>query len=158
MSLILAVPLMLVPPPSDLGDQRTEILASIHSLVDALATGDHEAVDALLESDGTMVRVDVRDPANLGQQVIPFAELRKPTIRDIPPMVETLGIPTLFQRGAIAQVWVPYRFSISGTLSHCGIDSFTLVRRGDRWRTASLVYTVENTDQCKAVAAPETDR
>jgi len=156
MSVIVAAMMMAIAPPEP-GDQRTEILSSVNSLIDALAAGDHEALDALLETDGTIVRIDRRDPANLSQTVTPFAELRQPDESDRPVMIERLGIPTLFQRGEIAQVWVPYRSSIGGKLSHCGIDAFTLVKRNDRWRTAGLVYTVEGTDQCEVLAAPADD-
>lgn len=154
--LLLPTGAIATPPPLP-GDERTEILASVKSLIDALASNDHEAVDALLEREGSMVRHDIRDPAKPGQTVTAFAKLRKPDDGDGPVMVERLGIPTLFQRGPIAQVWVPYRFSIAGKLSHCGIDAFTLVKRDDRWRIAGLVYTVESTDRCKELAAPESD-
>ena len=154
--LLLPASAMATPPPLP-GDERTEILESVNSLIDALASNDHEALDALLEREGSMVRHDIRDPAKPGQTVTTFAKLREPDEGDGPVMSERLGIPTLFQRGPIAQVWVPYRFSISGKLSHCGIDAFSLVKRDDRWRTAGLVYTVEKPEKCKELAAPESD-
>ncbi|MCB2046966.1 MAG: hypothetical protein KDE32_01920 [Novosphingobium sp.] len=158
MALVLAaLSMAMAAPPPLPGDERTEILASVNALVDALASNDHEAVQALLEGEGSMIRHDIRDPRKTDQTVTPFAKLREPNLRDQPVMIERLGIPTLFQRGPIAQVWVPYRFSISGKLSHCGIDAFTVVKRDDRWRVASIVYTVENTDKCKELAAPESD-
>ncbi|QNM83185.1 hypothetical protein H8M03_02175 [Sphingomonas sabuli] len=146
---------MLVPPPVA-GDDRTAILASVNSLIDALATSDGEAVDALLESEGTFVRVDLTNPAAASQRVTSFADIRKDTNKDVAVMSEKLGIPTLMQRGPIAYVWVPYGFFTGGKLSHCGIDAFTLVNRDDRWRVAGLVYTVEATSTCAALAAPTT--
>lgn len=151
-----AAVMMLTPPPLE-EDQRTAILASVNAMVDALTAQDAEAVDALLESEGSFVAVDLRKAGEPRHTVTSFAELRKPDASEPPVMTERLGIPTLFQRGGIAQVWVPYRFSVRGKLSHCGIDAFTLVKRDDRWRVAGLVYTIEKTDQCKALAAPETD-
>ncbi|MFN6933708.1 MAG: hypothetical protein ACK4NZ_00975 [Tsuneonella sp.] len=153
----LAAALMLMIPPPVAGDDRTEILESVHSLVDAITSGDYEALDALLESEGSVIAVDTLDPAERRQEVMTFTKLREPDGRDRPVFIERLGIPTVLQRGDIAHVWVPYRFSVSGTLRHCGINAFTLVRRDDRWRTAGIVYTVEATSTCAEVGAPETD-
>jgi hypothetical protein len=158
MALVLAaLSMAMAAPPPLPGDERTEILGSVNSIIDALASSDHEALQALLEGEGSVIRLDIRNPTRNDQTVTPFAKLREPDLSDGPVMIERLGIPTLFQRGPIAHVWVPYRFSISGKLSHCGIDAFTLVKRDDRWRIASLVYTVETTDKCKELAAPSSD-
>ena len=48
-------------------------------------------------------------------------------------------------QGNLAQVWAPYDFHLDGKLSHCGIDSFSLVRGGDGWRIAGVSYTVQKT-------------
>lgn len=149
--------LALVPPPAA-DDQRTAILASVNSLVDALTSSDGEAIDALLERDGSFVAVDMMKPGTVRQAVTSFADVRKDANQDGPVMLEQLGIPTVLQRGPIAHVWVPYSFAVKGRKTHCGIDAFTLVRRDDRWRVAGLVYTVEPLDQCAALAAPEVPR
>ena len=52
-------------------------------------------------------------------------------------------------QGNLAQVWAPYDFHLDGKLSHCGIDSFSLVRGSDGWRIAGISYTVQ-----KAGCAP----
>jgi hypothetical protein len=52
-------------------------------------------------------------------------------------------------QGNLAQVWAPYDFHLDGKLSHCGIDSFSLVRNADGWRIAGISYTVQ-----KAGCAP----
>jgi hypothetical protein len=46
-------------------------------------------------------------------------------------------------QGNLAQVWAPYDFHLDGKLSHCGIDSFSLVRGTDGWRVAGISYTVQ---------------
>lgn len=46
-------------------------------------------------------------------------------------------------QGNLAQVWAPYDFHLDGKLSHCGIDSFSLVRNADGWRVAGVSYTVQ---------------
>jgi len=48
-------------------------------------------------------------------------------------------------QGNLAQVWAPYDFHLDGKLSHCGIDSFSLVRGAVGWRIAGISYTVQKT-------------
>ena len=47
-------------------------------------------------------------------------------------------------RGFIANVWTPYDFWTNGRLSHCGIDSFELIKTEQGWRIAGGTYTIEN--------------
>ena len=49
----------------------------------------------------------------------------------------------LMVQGNLAQVWAPYDFHLDGKLSHCGIDSFSLVRNADGWRVVGVSYTVQ---------------
>lgn len=43
----------------------------------------------------------------------------------------------------IAVVWAPYSFHLNTSLSHCGIDVFTLLNTATGWKIVSTVYTVE---------------
>lgn len=56
--------------------------------------------------------------------------------------------PTVQLQGGIATVWSPYDFYQDGKWSHCGIDTFTLIKREVGWRIVSLVYTIEQPPTC----------
>ncbi|OOG64746.1 hypothetical protein B0E46_04870 [Rhodanobacter sp. B04] len=56
---------------------------------------------------------------------------------------ERIWNPKVLVQGGIAQVWAPYDFHRDGKFSHCGIDSFSLVRSGKDWQVASVSYTVQ---------------
>ena len=43
--------------------------------------------------------------------------------------------------GALAMVWAPYKFYFNGVFSHCGVDSFQLVRVGNEWKIQYLIDT-----------------
>jgi hypothetical protein len=43
--------------------------------------------------------------------------------------------------GDLATVWTPYRFVYNGTFSHCGVNSFTLVRLNGEWKINYLIDT-----------------
>jgi len=43
--------------------------------------------------------------------------------------------------GPLASVWTPYKFYYAGKFSHCGVNSFQLVRINGRWKIQYLVDT-----------------
>jgi hypothetical protein len=43
--------------------------------------------------------------------------------------------------GDLATAWTPYRFVYNGTFSHCGVNSFTLVRINGEWKINYLIDT-----------------
>ncbi|MEX0891790.1 MAG: hypothetical protein WEB88_06425 [Gemmatimonadota bacterium] len=57
--------------------------------------------------------------------------------------------PTVRVSGPVASVWLPYDLYIDGAWSHCGVDTFTMVRVDGAWRIASLAWTVEQPPQCR---------
>ena len=50
--------------------------------------------------------------------------------------------------GELAIVWTPYLFYWKGTFSHCGVDSFQLVRINGEWKIQYLIDTRRKED-CK---------
>ena len=56
---------------------------------------------------------------------------------------ERIWQPTVLVEGDLAQVWAPYDFHLDDKFSHCGIDSFSLVRQGGRWLIAGISYSVQ---------------
>ena len=43
--------------------------------------------------------------------------------------------------GPLASVWTPYKFYYAGKFSHCGVNSFQLVRLNGRWKIQYLIDT-----------------
>ena len=43
--------------------------------------------------------------------------------------------------GALASVWTPYKFYYKGQFSHCGVNSFQLVRINGAWKIQYLIDT-----------------
>lgn len=47
--------------------------------------------------------------------------------------------------GNLATVWAPYQFYYKGTLHHCGVDSFQLIRSGGVWK---IQYIIDTEHRC----------
>jgi hypothetical protein len=48
----------------------------------------------------------------------------------------------------LASVWAPYEFYLDGKFSHCGYDSFQLVKLAEGWKIAHIIDT-RRKEKCK---------
>ena len=54
---------------------------------------------------------------------------------------ERITFETIKVDGPLASVWTPYKFYYAGKFSHCGVNSFQLVRINGRWKIQFLIDT-----------------
>lgn len=54
---------------------------------------------------------------------------------------EQISFETIKIDGPLAIVWAPYKFYFNGKFSHCGMDSFQLVRFSDGWKIQYIIDT-----------------
>lgn len=124
--------------------QTTEdsVKAVINNLFTAMKTADSVAVKnvfsdwAVLQTisrnkeGGTIIRTD---------EVAGFASfVGKSTKGDAD---ERISFGAVHIDGALASVWTPYQFYYKGNFSHCGVNSFQLVRINGQWKIQYLIDT-----------------
>ncbi len=61
------------------------------------------------------------------------------------PWDEQIFDPVVAVDGDLATLWVFYTFSLGEQFSHCGVDSFQLMRLGGEWKIAYLADTRRKT-------------
>ncbi|MBI3140023.1 MAG: nuclear transport factor 2 family protein [Sphingobacteriales bacterium] len=119
---------------------------SVKAVVNTLFTGMKNADAALLKTcfaDSMVLQTIVRgkeggikvineNPA----EFIDFVSKQKPGLADERIRFETIKID-----GPLALVWTPYEFYYNGQFSHCGVNSFHLVRFGNGWKIQFLIDT-----------------
>jgi hypothetical protein len=54
---------------------------------------------------------------------------------------EQIQFETIKIDGPLAMVWTPYKFYYKGKLSHCGVNSFQLVRMNGAWKIQYIIDT-----------------
>ena len=54
---------------------------------------------------------------------------------------EQIHFETIKIDGPLALVWAPYKFYYAGKFSHCGVDSFQLVRINGEWKIQYIIDT-----------------
>ena len=60
---------------------------------------------------------------------------------------ERFTISKILVDGNMASVWVPYQFYYKGNFSHCGVNSFQLVKINDEWKIQYIIDT-RRKDNC----------
>jgi hypothetical protein len=140
----LLLPLFLaVCIPAICGDPAEEksVIATVQKFFDSMAAHDPEAARALIVPDGRVMGVGEKRTTNISQEE--FAARLGTTKASA--YLERMWNPKVLIRGSIATVWAEYDFHLDGKFTHCGIDSFSLVKSGGTWKVAGIVYTVETT-------------
>jgi len=54
---------------------------------------------------------------------------------------ERISFETIKIDGPLAIVWTPYNFYLNGAFSHCGVNSFQLVKLDGAWKIQYLIDT-----------------
>ncbi len=67
---------------------------------------------------------------------IAFVGKQQPGAADEQIVFETVKID-----GTLASVWTPYKFYFNGKFSHCGVNSFQLVKLGNVWKIHFIIDT-----------------
>ncbi|BCS34430.1 hypothetical protein TBR22_A36570 [Luteitalea sp. TBR-22] len=125
--------------------EEREVIAATQRLFDAMAACDEAAIRALTVPEGRFYRVTVgadRPPSSvtLDEFATSFGKCGR-------KMLERMWAPQVRVHKGIATLWAPYDFWLNGAFSHCGIDSFELVKVGDGWKLTGGTYTMER-DGC----------
>jgi hypothetical protein len=132
-------------PAQTADPDRDAVLETVQAFFDTMAAKDVEGARKILQPQGRFHAMQMRNgkpDAHAFANEEYFADLQssKQTMR------ERIWNADVRIHGLIATVTAPYDFWIDGKFSHCGTDSFDLIKTEDGWKIAGGVYTVES--QC----------
>ena len=119
--------------------EEKAVLAVVQKFFDALAARDADAARAVLIPEGRYY--SVRENGAVSGASHAELAARLPAGKE--KLLERMRNPRVMIRGGIATVWTEYDFHRDGKFSHCGVDSFNLVKMPEGWKIAGLMYTVE---------------
>ena len=118
------------------------VRAAVTALFDAMRAGDGAAVRAAFHPDAALMSVGAgRDGALRvqGGEVEGFA-----TAVGTPHDAvwdERIGPVEVRVDGPLATAWMPYRFYLGDTFSHCGVNAFQLADTGAGWQIVAITDT-----------------
>jgi len=118
----------------------------VNKLFDAMRNADTELLKsvfsetAILQTIGTGQDGAATIKNEAPSEFIDFVSKLAKGVADERIIFETIRID-----GPLALVWAPYKFFYKGTFSHCGVDSFQLVRMNGGWKIQYIIDTRRKT-------------
>jgi hypothetical protein len=120
-------------------------LAAAQKLFDAMSAHDGAAARALFVPGATLASVDAAGRAS----VLPFEKFAEHIGSAKQSWLERIWNPMVLEHENIAVVWAEYDFHLGGKFSHCGLDSFSLLKTEGGWKIAYISDTRQKSG-CKA--------
>ena len=122
---------------------RDAVLKTVQAFFDTMAARDVQGAREVLQPQGRFHAMRMRDGkpdvhAFANEEYFADLQASKQHMR------ERIWNPEVRIHGLIANVTAPYDFWIDGKLSHCGTDSFDLIKTDKGWKIAGGIYTVES--------------
>ncbi|MEO0625502.1 MAG: nuclear transport factor 2 family protein [Bacteroidota bacterium] len=140
---LFCTPLLSLQAQSEL-ESRAAVVQSLHTLFDAMKQGDTTGMSAIFHPNAQLLTVsELFDGSK---------QLRKGSLDDFREGIAGAEPDILVERlyqievrvdGDLATAWTPYRFEYQGAVSHCGVNSFQLVRSYETgvWQIVNIIDT-----------------
>jgi hypothetical protein len=124
----------------------SEAIAVANRLFEAMRAKNAEAIRALFMPEGQLVAIDKprtgEGPSTT--RVFTAAAFAKMIAEaKAPEFIEKMAQPKAEIFGDMALVYGRYTFHVGDKFSHCGTNSFNLVRTADGWKIANAASTLE---------------
>lgn len=131
----------------------TCLSANSQTTEDSVKTAVNNLFIAMKNSDGVMLRSCFGDSAKLqalSKDKAGNLLVKNESVQDFANSISTMPKGTLDERikfdmikidGPLASVWTPYSFYYNGQFSHCGVNSFQLLRTANGWKIQYIIDT-----------------
>jgi hypothetical protein len=115
---------------------------TINTLFEAMKNSDPDQLQSVFADSAILQSVSVNKEGKTvveNQLVSVFAA----TVKKLPKgdADERIVFDIVKIDGPLAMVWAPYKFYYKGNFSHCGVDSFQLIRVNGVWKILYLIDT-----------------
>jgi len=147
--LILAVALSYSIISFSQSDDRAAILETVQKFFDSIEFRDRQLLESILVPNSLNISARELDDGEAQFNVMSYDEVVTALTRPGRNAKERSWDETVLIQGNIAVVWTPYDFHIDGVFSHCGIDSFQLIKQDGQWLISNSSWTLE-TENCPA--------
>ncbi|WP_223599323.1 nuclear transport factor 2 family protein [Chryseobacterium sp. GVT01B] len=132
---------------SSFGQQNKDIEKPIRNLFLGMKNADSELVKSAF-AENAMLQTITKDGTVKSDSIQDFvASVSKFTKGDLD---ERIIVEAVHTDGNLASVFTPYSFYLKGKLSHCGANSFQLVKQNNEWKIQYIIDT-RRKDNCKEI-------
>lgn len=135
--------------------ERAEITAAVDAFFAALRNPDKTALATMMLPDGVISVLDKTGPGVPVERSIPVARHLENWAKSPPGLDEHMIYLAVLVRGEEAQVSGPYRFTMGGETTHCGVNVLSLVKTESGWKLGNTAFTMVPPSDCEILGAPE---
>ncbi|WP_286232608.1 hypothetical protein [Thalassotalea sediminis] len=118
----------------------SQIVQPITNMFDAMREHDGDKLLAQFTAGAMLERATKEDTIEVSD-LQKFAEFVKQTPKYLDEHLLNIDVRT---SDNLASVWTPYAFYLDEKLSHCGVNSFQLIKVNNKWK---IQYLIDNTHQ-----------
>ena len=130
------------------GTSETEAIKNVvNQLFDGMRKGDSSLVSATFSNDMILQTISNRTGSTTVRTEKPEEFLRAVGTPHTEIWDERITFDQVLVDGALASVWTSYKFYIGDKFSHCGVNSFQLVKVNEGWKIVYLIDT-RRKDNC----------
>lgn len=132
---------------SGFGQQNKDIEKPIRNLFLGMKNADPELVKSAF-TENAVLQTITKDGTVKSDSIQDFiASVSKFPKGDLD---ERIIIEAVHTDGSLASVFTPYSFYLKGKLSHCGANSFQLIKQNNEWKIQYIIDT-RRKDNCKEI-------
>lgn len=148
--------LLLISKPTSAQSTADEqaILNTVDQFVTALAERNRQLLTSITVQGSLNISTSIGASGDQRIRIQNYTQLLNNLSSEGPALLERYWDPTVLIQRDIAVFWAPYDFHVNGEFSHCGIDSFQLIKRDERWLLTNLSWTVERTGCAESPLGP----
>lgn len=122
--------------------EEAEVEAVIKSLFDGMRAKNADQVAAAFSKDALMQTIiDKPEGSEVGSNAVADFVSRIATTPEGTNLDEQILDYQIKIDGTMASAWTPYRFYVNGSFSHCGVNSFQLVKMAEGWKIVYIIDT-----------------
>ena len=114
---------------------------TVKAFFDAMSTHNADAARDLFTQDAMLLSVR----PDGGAVALPHEKWIAALAASKDAWLERIWNTKVLEHGSIAVVWADYDFHRNGEFSHCGVDSFNLLKTALGWKIAAISDTRETT-------------
>ena len=123
--------------------EEQSVLNTVNQFFQALAERDRALLASITLPGSFYISTSVSNQGTAQIRIQNHKQLLDNLGGEGPALLERAWNPTILIRRDIATFWAPYDFHVNGSFSHCGIDSFQLIKQQGQWFLTNLSWTVE---------------
>ena len=129
------------------GQQNQEIEKPIRNLFLAMKNADTTLMKSVF-TDNAVLQTITKDGTVKSDSIQDFITSVSQFLKG--DLEEKIEIEAVHTDGNLASVFTPYSFYLKGKFSHCGANSFQLVKQNNEWKIQYIIDT-RRKDKCKEI-------